>query len=72
LDIRIPDDTRLLNGEAVSLALVAELLDDAPQAVRHVAALALDHGAPEHSFHVRAPLWKQRHAMQTLSQAAVA
>ncbi|UXH80627.1 hypothetical protein [Roseateles amylovorans] len=72
LDIQIPDDTRLLSGEAVSLALAAEVLNDAPQAVRHVASLALDHGAPEHSFHVRAPLWKQRHALQALHLAATA
>ena len=72
LDFEIPDDTRLLQGEAVSLALVADLLDDAPQAVRHVAALALDHGAPEHAFHVRAPMWKQRHVIQSLKQAAEA
>ncbi|ALV05355.1 HEAT repeat domain-containing protein [Roseateles depolymerans] len=70
LAIEIPDDARLLQGEAVSLALVAEILADAPQAVRHVAALALDYGAPEHPFHVRAPMWKQRHVIRSLRQAA--
>ncbi len=70
LVVDIPEGSSLLYGEALSLPLAADVLEAAPQAVRHVVALALSYGAADHVFQVRAPLWKQRPALHQLRMAS--